>query len=543
MALSLIPLMVSAAPCAAYTRASQTPAGYAPPVSWYTNTLLLNADCTGTQATLTVGDNSPTTYVYDTAYYHTGTSWVPLTLTGTGKQGRWIPRKATASFTLPQPTTYVAAYTCEWQGNTWRCGCTTPACTQRAWQLQRVRSFDGGASAEETAARAGEGSVGARAEGAALCYAGKTKERQYVATPEALRTALRTASCGQEIVVGPGEYGGAYTWGKVCPANAPVVVRAARPRASMVTGTITLGGAYAVWEGFTFLNPARISVKGKGMRITRNLFRGTGKSIQVDKTARDTRIDHNEFVDTFGGEAQCKGSYVVACSDIVLNVRKDDRPLRTLIDRNYFHTTVSTLRQGNAIYVGTFDVPGDTRTDTVIENNVFQNWWKKGVVHIKSDGTTFRSNVVQGGFARVDVRQGSFNLFKDNRMERTQEKMYLRDSYNTAEGNYVPVGIRLMAGSGWEGRENTYKAAHNTVLKNNEGPVTVGFMWRGTTLYEIPRNITIIGQRGTVQKVAGRYDPATYREDPTPTGPVRGKALSLAPRDVGVSARDARCSR
>ena len=147
LALFLIPLSVSAAPCAEYTRASQTPAGYAPPVSWYTNTLLLNADCTGTQATLTVGDNSPTTYVYDTAYYHTGTSWVPLTLTGTGKQGRWIPRKATASFTLPQPATYVAAYTCEWQGNTWRCGCTTPACTQRAWQLQRVRGEEAGSIA------------------------------------------------------------------------------------------------------------------------------------------------------------------------------------------------------------------------------------------------------------------------------------------------------------------------------------------------------------------------------------------------------------
>ena len=131
---------VSAVSCHQILSIPQTPRGYAPPLSWFSGGFLITADCTDTTATITVGDGNPLTWVYDTAYFWDGARWNTLGLAGSSKNGRWIPRRATATFTLPQPAAYVAAYTCEWQSGAWRCGCVDAGCTQSAWELQQIKN-------------------------------------------------------------------------------------------------------------------------------------------------------------------------------------------------------------------------------------------------------------------------------------------------------------------------------------------------------------------------------------------------------------------
>lgn len=130
--------VAEAAPCQAINHADQTPAGYASPVSYFTNDLMIKGDCLDTGISVVVGSNRETTYVYNTSYRWDGSSWQPITLSGNDTQGAWIPGTATANYASTDNPSWFVAYTCEWIANAWRCGCTTQQCTQNQWQVQAM---------------------------------------------------------------------------------------------------------------------------------------------------------------------------------------------------------------------------------------------------------------------------------------------------------------------------------------------------------------------------------------------------------------------
>jgi hypothetical protein len=98
--------------------------------------LLLKAYSNGLQTTIALG---PSTYVYSQGYAWVHNQWQQVTFTCTGGQivqNTWCPTSAQA--TLPQNATFVVAYTCNWTGTQWNCGCADTTCRQNFWQLQKI---------------------------------------------------------------------------------------------------------------------------------------------------------------------------------------------------------------------------------------------------------------------------------------------------------------------------------------------------------------------------------------------------------------------
>jgi hypothetical protein len=130
-----------------YTPSSSIPSGFGVPWDVQTNDLLIKATCTTTSdATLDFGKNSPSQYIYKTAYhYHTSmTNWSPLTLTSAESlvSQSWYPKTATATLSnldLTNTTHYALGYVCTWNGSKWLCGCRDSACTQSYWQIQSFK--------------------------------------------------------------------------------------------------------------------------------------------------------------------------------------------------------------------------------------------------------------------------------------------------------------------------------------------------------------------------------------------------------------------
>jgi hypothetical protein len=111
--------------------------GFGTPWNVFTvSELLLKAYSNGLQTTIDVG---PSTYVYSQGYVWVNNQWQQVTFTCTGGQivqNTWCPTSARA--TLPQNSTFVVAYTCNWTGIQWHCGCADTTCRQNFWQLQKI---------------------------------------------------------------------------------------------------------------------------------------------------------------------------------------------------------------------------------------------------------------------------------------------------------------------------------------------------------------------------------------------------------------------
>ncbi len=131
---------LSASPCYQYTTPEQKPKGYGSPVSYFGNGTLIKGRCSGNQLTVLAGGGNDRVYVYENAFYWDGGAWRKVRLSGPKKKGVWLYRGASAKFTMPMPTTYFVAYTCEWVNGAWKCGCTDPSCDSRQWQIQKFSS-------------------------------------------------------------------------------------------------------------------------------------------------------------------------------------------------------------------------------------------------------------------------------------------------------------------------------------------------------------------------------------------------------------------
>jgi triacylglycerol lipase len=104
--------------------------------------LLLKASCTSSSTTADVG---PATYVYNQGYTLVNNNWQQTTFTCTGGalfDNAWCPQSARG--TLPNNATYYIAFTCNWTGTKWNCGCKDQPfqldpCTPNAWQIQGIQ--------------------------------------------------------------------------------------------------------------------------------------------------------------------------------------------------------------------------------------------------------------------------------------------------------------------------------------------------------------------------------------------------------------------
>jgi hypothetical protein len=125
-------------PCHLYSGGSNVPDGFGVPWDVFDpSTLLLQAFCINSSVTADIG---LATYVYNQGYAWVNNTWQQTTFTCTGGQivsDAWCPNSAAA--TLPNSATRYLAYTCNWTGTKWNCGCRDQACTQNFWQLQGIQ--------------------------------------------------------------------------------------------------------------------------------------------------------------------------------------------------------------------------------------------------------------------------------------------------------------------------------------------------------------------------------------------------------------------
>jgi hypothetical protein len=132
------------APCTNYYQANiPVPAGYGAAYDIAVpSQLMITLDCAKANPTLDVGDGNANDYIYYQGYWYGGGTWYPYTFDASSGQligNAWYQKNAT--YTLGPNTNwsiwnYVVAYTCRWNGSTWKCGCADQACTTGYWQLQ-----------------------------------------------------------------------------------------------------------------------------------------------------------------------------------------------------------------------------------------------------------------------------------------------------------------------------------------------------------------------------------------------------------------------
>lgn len=144
----LMPLIAVAAPAACvdyYGTDRATPTGFGAAhhiLSGAKDMLLKTLSCNDTNALISAGNGSDSTYIYKHGYYWTGTAWNPVPLFGKSSVlgNNWYAGIAYGKvpFLGGNRRLYYLGYTCHKLEAAWKCGCQDSACVKPAWQLQRM---------------------------------------------------------------------------------------------------------------------------------------------------------------------------------------------------------------------------------------------------------------------------------------------------------------------------------------------------------------------------------------------------------------------
>ncbi|QQS59393.1 S8 family serine peptidase [Candidatus Peregrinibacteria bacterium] len=104
--------------------------------------LLLQVTCNEDTATFETGNENKNTYVYKKGYMYSEekSSWNEFTFNCNVEDdsGDWCVGEGKKTFQNGdlKEKNYVAAFTCQWRTNEWKCGCKDDTCNESFWQLQ-----------------------------------------------------------------------------------------------------------------------------------------------------------------------------------------------------------------------------------------------------------------------------------------------------------------------------------------------------------------------------------------------------------------------
>ena len=352
--------------------------------------------------------------------------------------------------------------------------------------------------------------------------------------------ALGAAQPGDHIVLGNATYGG-FDVTQSGDAQNPIVIRAATKLSPTITGRITIKGSDVWVMGLYVVGQMKIS--GARNRVSSNLFRTRAASIHLDKPARSTIVDHNDF------DSQATPSSVGW-----YGVRVDVAApaLGHRIYRNYFHDAarVSHAQGGDdnsAIQLG-FGGGRTVRGGVLVEYNLFSNW--KGdaeTLSAKTSGHTIQYNTILNSKFFFN-RNGLGNNYMANWFEPETNQIVggtgiaLYDLDNAAIGNR---GMVLVCEGTFPGDDpspppasgSKRAAATNVIAAGNLGHIHVGecFFPRDTVP---PRGTRIEKHEGSVyvgptavdtiiSVTSGRTIPNTVKLAPGDVGPFAPTAPAL----------------
>ena len=417
------------------------PPEYGAPFSFFSQRLFIQStNCSIEEVTVAVGDDTSSTIVFNTSYYWNGRAWIEVPLTGSGTSGAWINSTARGSFPALANRMWYVAYICEQSGGSWRCGCMNEVCQQNRWQVQRFSRdalvISGGTAV--TTSPTGDTTSGTGSGG------------------------LASGVTGERAIPGPNVSGSAQ-----CISGSPTLSSSGIYEGCGNTlGTITISGS-------------DILVRNVNARsIT---FRNAERSMVTDATL------------TGGGVFIADSRNVTFEESTVRNVSgrgMDIRPQNTVgvLVRNILFTNISrpncggagTADSGAGIAIGHYyrDSLPSVRPNIIIEGSRFENFPDCGdpisAIHIKSNDTVVRNNVVDARMAGIGVRHGRDNQILNNTTTGQSYGIWVMGDNHQVRGNTANV-IRIFAGNmtmdefdqGNHGGGSVYPVARNIRLSGN----------------------------------------------------------------------------
>ncbi|MGE3292929.1 MAG: hypothetical protein AB7O95_16260 [Geminicoccaceae bacterium] len=395
------------------------------------------------------------------------------------------------------------------------------------------------------------GTSGAFADTGGLCQA-KSPEPLEVGSARDLAAALRQAKCGTTVTLAAGRYDSDIKIAKDCEATKPLVLSSEEAHSAVLTGKLGLNGRHIVVDGLR-VDGGRIELGGETNRITRTQFVSGGGLVIRGASGR---IDHNEF-DLGAG----------AGIDVALKLsRHDRRPARdNLIDYNLFHSTSGSggdveradedddedHRPSVALYLGQFsarkgraDMLAYGMTNTLVENNLFQDVARHRSIHVKSNGNIIRNNtfiasanVKHGG--QITIRSGQNNEISGNYVS-GRIRVVLFEEDNRAIGNVLVDGAQLvvMAGGGemtqYDGPQQ--RPAMRSFLAGNQGILKIGEAVARRQNKAPAEGTVVEAHQGPIEKEL-EADTTVRAETSVSLPEVR----PLGPEEVGPQAADPLC--
>jgi hypothetical protein len=144
---------VTPSQCSLLSTSSAIPVGFGSPFDVVNNPnqSMMNASCSTSNQSITLGNGNQTTYIYKTGYVLRNNTWQQVNYTGSSLlYSNWYVGNASGSLNLSQAElsqgTYFLSYQCQWIGNPpaggWKCGCRTAACTGaegNKFQIQYIK--------------------------------------------------------------------------------------------------------------------------------------------------------------------------------------------------------------------------------------------------------------------------------------------------------------------------------------------------------------------------------------------------------------------
>jgi len=250
-----------------------------------------------------------------------------------------------------------------------------------------------------------------------------------------LKAAAGSLKPGTILELAPGTYelSSRLTFKVRGAEDRPVVIRAAQPGASKITGDgdiVVDGSSHVIVDGLSFQGVRGLDCQhSEHVRITncRFLLKQTGQKRSwigfID--TRHGRVDYCEF-----GGREDPGSYI--------HISRGNRYFR--IDHNYFHDFEELGHNGGETIMlhGT----GVWAIHAVVENNLFERCNGEGeLIGVKSHRNVIRNNTFRDCRGAVSIRDGNYNSVYNNVFLATDEQraagVRIHGKHNAFVNNYL----------------------------------------------------------------------------------------------------------
>jgi len=354
---------------------------------------------------------------------------------------------------------------------------------QPEWIQRRIATYESqlaalGCSTGATSTGSGSttGSTSTSTAGTASVSGGAGSGKKLAYNSTQLSDFLKTAKCGDTIVVQPGKYDQPIKADATCTSAKPLVIESTGR--AKISNVVDLFGAGIVIRGFDFSGPdGRINLRGDDQKIVNNRFTGWAGMAVFLARGSNAEVAYNEFHNPAEWGLSTDDSYPLRIG-VRSSHREDEFHRGAHIHHNYFHDFPAKPSknyhsgQSDAIevcFTGTLLESGFLIEDNLINRHLGGN----GIVDIKCSNATVKNNtVINSPKGRIDLRYGANSVLMNNWIENSGGTV-IRGGYHKVIGNvYINTNQSLAVAAGndkWNATGGQAEPqAYNVLLSGNK---------------------------------------------------------------------------